>query len=667
MTQITQQQVQDEIERRKSGSLVSKDDIDAEIARRSSGNGQPESGGRTSLRESLGSFVEEQEDFFFPERPDTNVLESIGQDPESSLGATVGGIVGGVAGTVAGRGSPAGSAFGSGAGAFVGDQIDQGIRRFLDLPTQDTFLESVGKSGKEGAFFTGADLVGQGVIKGIEKGAGRIKSKITPAKADAANFLETEVGLKPPLSLGQLTESRPIDLLENVSEVSLIGGGTIIKLKTGQKEGTVEFAKQFANSITREVKNPDQLGDLVMAVIRGKAKPAQEASKVLFNTVFGKTRNLKRTIRTKEIVDSGVLDASGKSITKETVKKQKVDILDMRPMKEWVNNVLGRDIKNLKGINQVTGKNIINKITQQPDFISLSEANQLRTALRKLGEGQPLVPKSASANRIGNTANAKLLAEMRKTLQQFAPQEVALFDKARKLSFEGSKPFRDKFIKQLLTAGDEKFGNAPATIAKKIFAKNNGRNIEKLKTFIDDETFTILKGHLWRDILERSTNKDTGEIIGTKLHTTLFSESGLGASTLNATFNKQELTTMRSLANALKEVERREGESIGKMAIQFAQAGAVLQLATGDKGVSGGDKAAVAILVGPSLIAKAFTNPRFIKLVIKGQTTKNQKALVGVLTKIVAELSSVDDFIISEFNKPGKKAAAPITSVPPVR
>tara|TARA_R100001530_G_scaffold92598_1_gene64288 strand:- start:29 stop:1975 length:1947 start_codon:yes stop_codon:yes gene_type:complete len=648
MTQITQQQVQDEIERRKSGSLVSKDDIDAEIARRSSGNGQPESGGRTSLRESLGSFVEEQEDFFFPERPDTNVLESIGQDPESSLGATVGGIVGGVAGTVAGRGSPAGSAFGSGAGAFVGDQIDQGIRRFLDLPTQDTFLESVGKSGKEGAFFTGADLVGQGVIKGIEKGAGRIKSKITPAKADAANFLETEVGLKPPLSLGQLTESRPIDLLENVSEVSLIGGGTIIKLKTGQKEGTVEFAKQFANSITREVKNPDQLGDLVMAVIRGKAKPAQEASKVLFNTVFGKTRNLKRTIRTPG-------------------KTEKVDILDMRPMKEWVNNVLGRDIKKLKGINQVTGKNIINKITQQPDFISLSEANQLRTALRKLGEGQPLVPKSASANRIGNTANAKLLAEMRKTLQQFAPQEVALFDKARKLSFEGSKPFRDKFIKQLLTAGDEKFGNAPATIAKKIFAKNNGRNIEKLKTFIDDETFTILKGHLWRDILERSTNKDTGEIIGTKLHTTLFSESGLGASTLNATFNKQELTTMRSLANALKEVERREGESIGKMAIQFAQAGAVLQLATGDRGVSGGDKAAVAILVGPSLIAKAFTNPRFIELVIKGQTTKNQKALVGVLTKIVAELSSVDDFIISEFNKPGKKAAAPVTSVPPVR
>ena len=648
MTQITQQQVQDEIERRKSGSLVSKDDIDAEIARRSSGNGQPESGGRTSLRESLGSFVEEQEDFFFPERPDTNVLESIGQDPESSLGATVGGIVGGVAGTVAGRGSPAGSAFGSGAGAFVGDQIDQGIRRFLDLPTQDTFLESVGKSGKEGAFFTGADLAGQGVIKGIEKGAGRIKSKITPAKADAANFLETEVGLKPPLSLGQLTESRPIDLLENVSEVSLIGGGTIIKLKTGQKEGTVEFAKQFANSITREVKNPDQLGDLVMAVIRGKAKPAQEASKVLFNTVFGKTRNIKRTIKTPG-------------------KTEKVDILDMRPMKEWVNNVLGRDIKNLKGINQVTGKNIINKITQQPDFISLSEANQLRTALRKLGEGQPLVPKSASANRIGNTANAKLLAEMRKTLQQFAPQEVALFDKARKLSFEGSKPFRDKFIKQLLTAGDEKFGNAPATIAKKIFAKNNGRNIEKLKTFIDDETFTILKGHLWRDILERSTNKDTGEIIGTKLHTTLFSESGLGASTLNATFNKQELTTMRSLANALKEVERREGESIGKMAIQFAQAGAVLQLATGDRGVSGGDKAAVAILVGPSLIAKAFTNPRFIKLVIKGQTTKNQKALVGVLTKIVAELSSVDDFIISEFNKPGKKMAAPITQLPPVR
>ena len=648
MTQITQQQVQDEIERRKSGSLVSKDDIDAEIARRSSGNGQPESGGRTSLRELLDSSLKEQEDFFFPERSGTNVLESIGQDPESSLGATVGGIVGGVAGTVAGRGSPAGSAFGSGAGAFVGDQIDQGIRRFLDLPTQDTFLESVGKSGKEGAFFTGADLAGQGVIKGIEKGVGRIKSKITPAKADAANFLETEVGLKPPLSLGQLTESRPIDLLENVSEVSLIGGGTIIKLKTGQKEGTVEFAKQFANSITREVKNPDQLGDLVMAVIRGKAKPAQEASKVLFNTVFGKTRNLKRTIKTPG-------------------KTEKVDILDMRPMKEWVNNVLGRDIKNLKGINQVTGKNIINKITQQPDFISLSEANQLRTALRKLGEGQPLVPKSASANRIGNTANAKLLAEMRKTLQQFAPQEVALFDKARKLSFEGSKPFRDKFIKQLLTAGDEKFGNAPATIAKKIFAKNNGRNIEKLKTFIDDETFTILKGHLWRDILERSTNKDTGEIIGTKLHTTLFSESGLGASTLNATFNKQELTTMRSLANALKEVERREGESIGKMAIQFAQAGAVLQLATGDRGVSGGDKAAVAILVGPSLIAKAFTNPRFIKLVIKGQTTKNQKALVGVLTKIVAELSSVDDFIISEFNKPGKKAAAPVTSVPPVR
>ena len=648
MTQITQQQVQDEIERRKSGSLVSKDDIDAEIARRSSGNGQPESGGRTSLRELLDSSLKEQEDFFFPERADTNVLESIGQDPESSLGATVGGIVGGVAGTVAGRGSPAGSAFGSGAGAFVGDQIDQGIRRFLDLPTQDTFLESVGKSGKEGAFFTGADLAGQGVIKGIEKGAGRIKSKITPAKADAANFLETEVGLKPPLSLGQLTESRPIDLLENVSEVSLIGGGTIIKLKTGQKEGTVEFAKQFANSITREVKNPDQLGDLVMAVIRGKAKPAQEASKVLFNTVFGKTRNLKRTIKTPG-------------------KTEIVDILDMRPMKEWVNNVLGRDIKNLKGINQVTGKNIINKITQQPDFISLSEANQLRTALRKLGEGQPLVPKSASANRIGNTANAKLLAEMRKTLQQFAPQEVALFDKARKLSFEGSKPFRDKFIKQLLTAGDEKFGNAPATIAKKIFAKNNGRNIEKLKTFIDDETFTILKGHLWRDILERSTNKDTGEIIGTKLHTTLFSESGLGASTLNATFNKQELTTMRRLANALKEVERREGESIGKMAIQFAQAGAVLQLATGDRGVSGGDKAAVAILVGPSLIAKAFTNPRFIKLVIKGQTTKNQKALVGVLTKIVAELSSVDDFIISEFNKPGKKAAAPVTSVPPVR
>jgi hypothetical protein len=111
---------------------------------------------------------------------------------------------------------------------------------------------------------------------------------------------------------------------------------------------------------------------------------------------------------------------------------------------------------------------------------------------------------------------------------------------------------------------------------------------------------------------------------------------------VDALFNKGEKDSLMSF---LKVAARTQGKIEGGlgMVMQLAQGGAVVGLATGHA-----DPAeAAAIFVTPRVLAHMMTNPRYMRILVKGLSTPMVKrGAGGTVAQLTTAIQEVEDFLV---------------------
>jgi len=603
---------------------------------------------KRKIRDSLEA---EQTNFFPATDPETTPFDfkEAGEkiiESEFPIGAAVGGTAGAVGGFALGK-TPIAATIGAGIGAAGGELIEQQIRRGFGLEgVPETPAEAISEVGKEGLI----GFAGEGVPR-IAIGSGQkllrmLTKRITPDQMKATKFLEQEIGIKPGLTAAEATEFRPFDVIENIIDSSFVGGNRIFDFKRNRNIALTKFGTAFGDDIGSRLSSED-VGQLVIDYLKGTRKIGKDAGGILINTVGENTKNIKiRTPVTKK-VKTGLFDSRGKEIIRPVTEFEEHDIVNIkRAIDILKNNPIIDDVKNIAIAKNLSGVNILNGIITQgakTPFMSVKEAQGLRSLFLAIKDEVKLVSKNARAIAVANDLDTILKGQITKALKNHAPDQLPLWNEGRRLIFQAHKPLQTKVIERLIRSSDPQFGGQPGKLVSKLFSRDNARQLQELKNVIDKDTFAQLKGFYIRDIMAKSIDVDTGFIVGNKLKNGFFGKTGIGNKALNIIFDPKELSTLRRFANATQKSQAKQGDGIGKIFIQLKQAGAIVQLASAAVSAQQGNPVQAGIIViAPALMARAMTNPRFVKLLLSGDISNKKQLMAGMLGRIAAEATFSD-------------------------
>jgi hypothetical protein len=375
---------------------------------------------------------------------------------------------------------------------------------------------------------------------------------------------------------GLTTENRAIDILENVAEKSLFGGGPILKARAGAITLANKFTDDFVESYG--ALNRQDYGRLINdAIINNR-----DAFRVTSNKLYG---NLTK-------------QAKGVKVNIKDVKKEARKLL--------------KSAESTKDLTPGALK-IPRNILRQNDEISFSDLNRIRSNFLSVTRG-------GSEDLIGGTAQryaATLAKKLTEAVDDIAktnlsPAARTAYNKAQKFYKKGASEFNDKLIKSLVNSDPEQvFKNVikperPAIIDRVYKVINRTKD----KT-VRDNLKNSLQGALLFDLKSESIkrfNKLNGDYMLRNLNK-------YGDSVLNKVFSPQGLKEVRSLFKALEVAQKKTvGEGVpGGIFIQLSQAGALFGLGAG---VATGP--AAALLFGPAIVAKLFTNTKVVNLLKQG-------------------------------------------------
>ena len=232
-------------------------------------------------------------------------------------------------------------AIGAGGGEAY-KQIGQYLSGSLNAPK--TAIDAAKRIAAAGAEEGAWELVGGLAAKGFGKIISPFKDKLVEGSSEVINMFKDKI--KPVVLLpAESTESRVMDLLQNVSEASIIGGNSIQAYKVKR----LKFFDDFADSLIREFgerTDPTDLGNLFVAAVRDTNKTHNKAARVLYNSVkAGKVR-----IPTKSMQNFS------------------------RPLQKRARTLEGIEAKN-------AGDDLVDAVMSLGDDLSYKEAVELRSRL----------------------------------------------------------------------------------------------------------------------------------------------------------------------------------------------------------------------------------------------------------------------------------------------
>ena len=227
---------------------------------------------------------------------DQRTGEKVGTITQDSLGrrvkewakkdapAMAGGVATGIAAAATGPVSVplmAGAVAIGAAGGEAYKQIGQHLSGSLDAPR--TSIEAAKRIAKKGIEEGTFEAFGGLAAKGVGKILAPFKKDVTREAAEVMQYFKDKI--KPVVLLpAEATESRTLDLLQNVTEASLIGGNKISKYKNER----TKFFDDFADSIIDEFgqrTDPSDLGNLFVAAVESKQRVHNNVAKILYNNV----------------------------------------------------------------------------------------------------------------------------------------------------------------------------------------------------------------------------------------------------------------------------------------------------------------------------------------------------------------------------------------------
>jgi hypothetical protein len=203
------------------------------------------------------------------------------------VGATVGGIVGAGVGLAATGGSPIGAGVGGVIGTAAGELAQQGYEALKDPgAAPKTIGESALRVGEQEAYQLigeGLGRLGGGLIAGRRIASG-IPSSITPQEQQAMQFL-TQRGYSPGYMPSEVTESRGLDLLHNIAEFSLFGGGAIKKFREKrEREVFTDLAETMVQELAPKM-SADDTGRAVVHAVNHNLEMEKIPIAMEYNTI----------------------------------------------------------------------------------------------------------------------------------------------------------------------------------------------------------------------------------------------------------------------------------------------------------------------------------------------------------------------------------------------
>ena len=499
------------------------------------------------------------------------------------------------------------------AGAGIGEMGGAGISQTFDpsFDSSDDFHEIAKDISKDllraGATGVAGEGAGQLIGKGIAKVFGKNK-KLLDGAEEAVQTIEqqkTKIIVNPEsytkqvkdsVKLGQLTpgllqKGQTIDILENVAESSLIGGGSL------------RYAKEGANTIAQS-----GLDDFLKIY---KIKAGDGALGQLFQKTLTKDlQAFKSLANTKYKAVDNALSSNN------FANNFQVDLTNLKTF-------AAEELKNLGLKGQSSNlKTFLTDILNEPNYTTFKRANILRGDFLEQSRAFTTETLGKKKGRLSAIASQEITDAMDNSI---VPASVkGLLKEANRHYREGAEIFNDTLFKKIID-------NDPDLVYKSIVAAGD-------RPTLVEKTFEILDKRI-KDVGERTLlkNKIRGEFLddlmtksqrsndqfGIELDAEkLFKNFAKKEDTFKAMFSNTEINNFKKFQNALKFAQGRKSKTgglPGGMMIQMKQSGALIQIAsaasaygTGMTGVSAG------ILIAPAVIAKAFTSPKIIKALTLG-------------------------------------------------
>lgn len=507
----------------------------------------------------------------------------------------VGAVVGGVAGTFAA--GPAGGV----AGTIIGEAAQQGLEHLAGDPAApQSGMEAAKRLTQESVY----GLAGEGLARGAValRGGGPFASRVTPEAQQAMQTIQGYTGsAHPGLLPAEATDSRVLDVLQNISESSLLGGGAIKRFKEDR-------AKVFENMADRLV---DQFGSRMSADDAGRAVVDAAKGNLEIATMPAKM--------TYSALETAAADAT----------------VNLGEVKQSIQGMLkiAREAGGLE--DRAMGKTLLEFINSKPDAVSYPVAKAIRTEIRTLKDSLEKSIENKNAPAIGKARMlyGQLTEKIREGLRDTDPFLADMWDEANQIERQGQADFNNRLIRSLARKASEEGGGRPEAIARELFKANNVTAIERVRKAVDPSTWEQMQSVAMQDLMAKAVKKETGMLDGVKLEDAAFGRGGLGPKAMAAAFDPQQIASLKGLTNALKVAQEKSGEGTGRVLIQLAQGGALLDVAGNELGLidTPTETGSAAILLTPAVLGKLMTNPTTARWLIRGFNTSADAKEAAVL------------------------------------
>lgn len=416
---------------------------------------------------------------------------------------------------------------------------------------------------------------------------------------------------------------RSLDILENVVESSILGGGRVGAVN--RKAGAIftDILNNIIKGISRGGEGRGELGELILKGIEGSRQAWNTAADSAYKSLDDLIANKVKSGQIKSTLSAGTQGAV------DTLYLPANKLLDKA---KTIQTRAGRGVTDNPSLSKLLN-NTINRLIDEKGNIqnlSFSELRIIRSELLKTARA------SIDQNPNAIVKAAKQMAGvvddiMEQELKKHPGQVYETWRAANKLYKDGADVFYNKLINKIANI-------QPDQVTATFIKPNRPGKLRRLKESIDISTlkgratWEKVQGQFLGDMLIKATDEATGVLSGAKLRNAI---AKYGDEVLDELLtNKVARQNFDEIIDALILTQGQSG--IGgamKMLIPFTQASAVVNLLFRPSGASAGMLAAVTL--GPDFLGKALTHPWLSRALVTGLKEKpGSRAAMTAWTRI---------------------------------
>lgn len=631
------------------------------------------------------------------------------------IGAVVGGVGGAIAGQAVAPFAPGAAAIvGAGGGAAIGQFVQGRVERAIGdklAPVDDTAEQY--RIAREAATALGTESLGQsaGFLLPKIRALAPFAPSVTPQAREAMKFVEQHGGSSTSLLPAEMTSSRLLDIVQNISQHSILGEGAIDLFKTDRDAFNAELARSIIGRYGPAM-NADEIGRAVVDATRYNL----EAAKVPADFIYGAlesaaapqyakavqrltvkkdvtpTRETRATTSVGKAGPDDISDPQGLVLKTtfqdvqvgDTLRRMKVTMteqetqiggtrIDLRTLKDDLAG-MSKVSRQAGGLEDTAmGHRLLKFIDDKPDLVSYPVAKAMRTEIRAYRDQLMLSPETKNAPGIGkaNTIYTKLTDQIRKGLADDDPFLAVMWDEANLIEAGANQQFNTKIIRELVQLAEVRGANAPEAIVEKVWRPRFPTRVKEVRNAVPPEAWRKMQQIEMDKLMAQSFDGNIPN--GDRMQAVLFGPAGIGTDVLEAGFDRATVTELKEFVKTLQVQQQKSPDKIGSVWIQLSQATAAFQAIgagaaavglTSDKfGGAGLTATGAFILLAPPVAARIMTSPNGIRWLTEGLTT-SMKTKRGI--HIATQLAKVLEGEVPRRTEPSPSslAAPPSTQLP---